>query len=99
MDDFNDQCYSQLSSIKGNRSVDFLDYLYNFNCSSPESYLIPDIPHDTEKCIQAENIGELIISVHTPTHVSALHITQCGIYSVPLVDFESHDSSSHSCEY
>ena len=56
-----DRCQSQFTSIKGNRSGAFLDYLYNFNCSSPESYLIPGLPPDTEKCLQADDFCELII--------------------------------------
>ena len=79
-DNLNDQCYSQFTSVKGNRSVDILDYLYNFNCSSPESYLIPDLPHDSENCIQADDICELIITV---THTCMLCIAHT-VGTLPL---------------
>ena len=56
-----DQCQSQFTLIKGNRSNDFFDYLYRFNCSSPESYLISSLPLNTEKCLQADDFCEFIV--------------------------------------
>ena len=73
-----DRCQSQFTSIKGNRSSAFLDYLYNFNCSSPESYLIPGVPPDTEKCLQADDFCELII------FLCALQFNACQF--TPVVD-------------
>ena len=60
VDMVNDRCQSQFTSMKGNRSAFLGDYVYNFNCSSPESYLIPDLPPDTEKCLQADDLCEFI---------------------------------------
>ena len=63
MDVVNDRCQSLFTSINGNspnRSAGFWDYVYSFNCSSPDSYLIPDLPPDTEKCLQADDLCEFI---------------------------------------
>ena len=54
------RCQSQFTSINGNRSVGLLDYISNFNCSSPDTYLIPGLPLDTEKCLQADDLCEFI---------------------------------------
>ena len=69
VDTVSDQCQSQFTSIKGNRSGGFWDYVYNFNCSSPESYLIPGLAPDTEKCLQADNVCEFIILIHTVMYI------------------------------
>ena len=63
VDMVNDRCQSQFTSMKRNRSAVFWDYVYNFNCSSPESYLIPDLPPDTEKCLQADDVCELFLYI------------------------------------
>ena len=60
VDEISDQCKSEFTLIEENRFGALFDYLHNFNCSSPESYLIPDLPFDTEKCIQADDLCELM---------------------------------------
>ena len=57
------RCQSQFTSIKGNISGGFLDYFLNFNCSSPESYLIQGLPPNMEMCLQADDFCEFIISL------------------------------------
>ena len=85
MDMVNDRCQSQFTSM--NRSSVFWDYVYNFNCSSPESYLIPGLPPDTEKCLQADDVCEFIVRAHTcmiasfpasPPHARALKREEKG---------------------
>ena len=53
------RCQSQFTLIKGNTSADLLDYIMsNFNCSSPETYLIPGLPLNTQRCIPADDLCE-----------------------------------------
>ena len=52
------RCQSQFISINENRSADLLDYISNFNCSSPETYLIPGLPTNTQRCIPADDLCE-----------------------------------------
>ena len=56
VDMVSDRCQSQFTLIKGNISGALLDYLYNFNCSYPESYLIPGLFPDMEKCLKADDV-------------------------------------------
>ena len=64
LDKINDQCHWQFNAIKRNTN-DFFDYLYKFNCSSPESYLLPGLPPDTEKCLQMEDFCKFSVPIHT----------------------------------
>ena len=90
VDKISDQCNSQFTSIKENRSVKFFDYLYDFNCSVPKSYLIPDMPHDTEKCIQAEDLCELVYI--------CIHIF-CSLYVHIMCDYIIIFPSSWHCHW
>ena len=58
-----DRCQSQFTSIEGSKFDGFFYPLYNFNCSSPESYLIPGFPPDMENCLQADDVGEFIVNL------------------------------------
>ena len=58
LDIINDKCRSQLNAIKQTHSGPFVDFLNHFNCTSPESYLIPGIPKDNETCLNAEDYCE-----------------------------------------
>ena len=55
------RCQSQFTSINENRSADLLDYISNFNCSSPETYLIPGFPLNTQRCIPADDLCEFFM--------------------------------------
>ena len=70
VDTVSNQCHSQFTSIQGNISGVFLDYFFNFNCSSSESYLIPGLPPDTENCLQADDFCEFIILMCTSEFMS-----------------------------
>ncbi|CAI8017445.1 Tyrosine-protein kinase Mer [Geodia barretti] len=52
LDVINDQCRLQLDAIKqSNHSSPFVNFLNHFNCTSPDSYLIPNFPLDMENCL------------------------------------------------
>ena len=74
MDKISDQCKSQFTSVLGNRSdaLPVNDYFNNFNCSSPESYLIPGLPLDTEKCLEADDLCKLNYYVHV--YISVIYV-------------------------
>ena len=57
-----DRCQSQFTSIQRSKLDGFFDSLYIFNCSFPESYLIPGLPPDTENCLQADDVCEFIVN-------------------------------------
>ena len=58
------QCQSLFTLSMGNRTNNsFFDYVYNFNCSSPKSYLVPGLPLDEEKCLQADQLSEFIVLI------------------------------------
>lgn len=54
------KCTSELSLIKLNSTGLFIDFLTNFNCTSPESYLVPGFPIDMDNCINAEDYSECL---------------------------------------
>ena len=47
-------CSDQFNQIKAqNDTGPFIQYLDGFNCSDPQSYLVPGVPVDEEECISA----------------------------------------------
>ena len=58
LDMINTQCQSHLRTIKQENSSAFAEWLSSFNCTSPETYLIPEIPEDIDKCLDAEDYCE-----------------------------------------
>ena len=75
VDRISDRCQSQFTAIKGNILGALLDYVYNFSCSSPESYLTPSLPPDTEQCLHADDICEFISCAFACiTYVCIMHV-------------------------
>ena len=92
VDTVSDRCQSQFTLIKENISGALLDYLYNFNCSSPESYLIPGLPPDAEKCLQADDVCKFPVFDHT-MHTLMYVLNKCHFSHAVGI----HDDAS--CEY
>ena len=85
VDRVSDRCHSQFTSIKWNRSGAFWDYFNNFSCSSPETYIIPGLPHDTEMCIQADAFRECSARMCMKSCVA--FFSKCSWYSWCLFYF------------
>ena len=58
LDTINAQCQSQLRAIEQENSSAFAEWLSSFNCTSPETYLIPGLPPDIDNCLDAEDYCE-----------------------------------------
>ena len=77
VDKISDQCKSQFTLIMKNRFGALFDYFSNFNCSSPDSYLIPGLPPDTEICIQADEFCEFSFIVCMLIHACMSILYMC----------------------
>ena len=72
-----ERCNSQFTAVMENIPDAFLYYFFIFNCSSPETYLIPGLPPDTEQCLRADDLCEFNYLVHNYNnnmHIHALHV-------------------------
>ena len=67
VDVIGDRCDFEFTNAIENKPGVFVDYFSNFNCSSPESYLIPGLPPDTEQCLQADDFCKFAYSY---THIN-----------------------------
>jgi len=52
-----EKCSAQFNQIKAENSTSpLIQYVDGFNCSAPESYLVPGVPVDAEVCISAYDL-------------------------------------------
>ena len=52
-----EKCSDQFNQVKAhNDTGSLIQYLDDFNCSDPRSYIVPNVPVDEEECISAYDL-------------------------------------------